>query len=83
MLVETADKDGNGMIDYKEFCDRFRLAANDKELQQQYRCARTSRRTAATPLSLPAPPEDIRTHTPHDAVSVVPAPHFSHLPPPS
>ena len=36
MLVDTADKDGNGMIDYGEFCDRFWLAANDKEQQQQY-----------------------------------------------
>ena len=36
ILVDTADKDGNGMIDYGEFCDRFWLAANDKEQQQQY-----------------------------------------------
>ena len=26
----------SGMIDYKEFCDRFWLAANDKEQQQLY-----------------------------------------------
>jgi len=36
VLVSCADKDGNGMIDYKEFCDRFWLAANDKEQQQLY-----------------------------------------------
>ena len=35
MLVDTADKDGNGMIDYGEFCDRFWLAANDNDQQQQ------------------------------------------------
>jgi hypothetical protein len=33
VLISTADQDGNGKIDYSEFCDRFSIAAVNDESQ--------------------------------------------------
>ena len=29
LLIDSADKNGDGLIDYKEFCDRFWIAAEN------------------------------------------------------